>query len=170
MRFILAGVLLLLSFSTSAAVDLLTMTRFHGEVIEWIGANSDYDVSKFEKKDWPIVVFARPVVINSLWNLYRGTREDVDIKAFYHHSHIGGIVYYSKEFDLEDVLDRKTGVHEMVHAVQWALGHHLNYACHDESEKQAYTLAALYMEQQGGVPQKFIEHYRGLADTKSTCK
>ncbi len=170
MRFLLAGVLLLLSFSTPAAIDLQTMLRFHGEVIEWIGANSDYDVSKFKKKDWPVVIFAPPKVIKGMWKMHMGVQEEVDVKAFYRHSYIGGIIYYPNDFDLENVLDRKTGVHEMVHAVQFGLGIVDTYKCDQESEKDAYNLAALYMEQQGGVPQYFIDEYRKKADTQSTCK
>ena len=149
--------------------------EFLKEAIEWVGENSNYDVSGIDKL--PSVVLADPELINILWN-QRNKSEGEEVTAFFARDrYVDGKeitteykMYIARNTDLRNRLHAKTLVHEIVHYIQFVTGYYDQLVCKNHSEVDAYNLAIKWLEQQGFTNEDFLDPYRALATSKSSCK
>ena len=116
-------------------------------LIEWIGANSDYDVSKI-LADPPEVKFCA----HGSTLVYQG-------KAIHFGDRLNGVydetteqICLAKPWDASNVKHRGVLLHELVHHVQYQSR---NWACAKATEWEAYKLQEAWLLENGAQPEFF---------------
>lgn len=111
------------------------------ELVEWIGAHSDYDVSAV-LADPPEVAFCEP-----------GDRLSYEDTELVVEPHIRGIydnrratIRLVRPWNATDPRSVSTLLHELIHHVQWREG---EWSCAQETEWEAYKLQEAFLNQHG---------------------
>lgn len=142
------------------------------ELIDWIVANSDYRDYGHPR---PKIVSANQAYMNRMWAaLNDGVQPNGEIGAMHtwepkNDDDNKSTIYIPIYFNINNILDKKTLVHELVHHLQRWNGTINEVACRSNLEYDAYMLAAKYLKSVGYDNYRIIRGNEEYARTKSKC-
>lgn len=159
-------------FSLPASAERYDIYADARQMLQWIEDNTEYEAASIPS---PMIMFLPKKEINRMWEETHG--EDAEsISAAYHMKtypdgkRVGKIMlplYYNPTRTEK----RGSLMHELVHHTQyWFYAHTKVKKCQKELEKDAYLLAAKWMEEQGLDNEWYLNRYRKAAIIKSQCK
>ena len=111
------------------------------ELLTWIGAHTDYDVSA-SLADPPSISFCRDGDVIE----YEGDSLMVDPDLGAAYDMVRRHIYLAQPWDVADVRNRSTLLHELIHDVQYR---NRDWPCWQKTEWEAYKLQEAWLAEQG---------------------